>query len=308
MVSCSKCDFRDAVPGSSFCSSCREGINRIYELTKPVPGEVDQPRPPGRFVGPSSILGVRVPRATGHDRAPVTLPRTIERVPVQLVLGDLLKDILKATLESPPQLPAEALAGKAPRAPQLQQKFRDVGPIEIDHFIRYVGAQRKIELDESGLNDLSAATAIDTQVLRYLLVTHGHCHEAMRRSYEKMRGTVGPEYDNLDNRIREHYSQLVMYYLLFAPDWVRHLLGDEYDDSLLEESHATGFRRDFMALNTLQSGYLYVDPPDFTKHPPTATIENGVRFPAHRMVNSFEQWHQAVIGRSTTECAHSRSQ
>ena len=300
MVSCSKCDFQDAEPGSLFCKGCSRGIEFLNDRPRPVPREVGQPNAPRRFSGPPSISRVHAPRATGHDRASATLPRMVERVSAHEVSEDL-KDILKAALEGAHQLPPQALAGKAPRAHELLEMGRNVVPIEIDKPIHYVGPERKIELDESELNRLSKETGVDSLVLRYLLITHGSCHEAMRRRYEKMRGTVGPKYEDLDIRIREHYSQLVMYYLLFAPLWVMELLGETFDQSL-PNPQATGFLRDFEALNALQSGHLYVDRLDFTNHPPTAIIEYGVRFPARKVVNNFEEWHEAVIGRPATVC------
>lgn len=300
MGSCVKCDFNEPEPGSLYCTSCRRGIELlVYERPKPMPkeeflGSRTQREPAGSH----SIRGSPVPRAAGHPHTPESFPRAVERVPGHEV-SPVLKEILGNLLESPTVLPPEELAGKAPRAEELR---RHVAPILIDDPIRYTGDQREIELDGPALAGLAETTGIDISVLEYLLATHGRCHEAMRRSYFSLRIPAGPEYEKLDDRIREHYSQLLMYYLLFGPDWVKQLLPVRYHQSL-PRSEATGFRRDFMALNTLQSGLLYVDPLDFTATKPTASIEHGVDFPARGYVMDFAKWHQHVIGRPAAQCA-----
>jgi hypothetical protein len=303
MASCAKCDFHDAEPDSPYCATCRRGIEWVYENRKPVPKEPSKPTGSGRLSDPGRTSDAHVLHAGRHGPAPGTPPRTVERVPGHEV-SPLLMSILAAVLESPPVLPPEGLSGKAPRVAELNER---AVPILIDSPIRYVGEERKIDLDRPALDFISATSGIRPEVLQYLLITHGHCHEAMRRCYERQRVEASPRYEQLDDRIREHYSQLVMYYLLFGPGWVKGILPSRFHQSL-PQTEATGFLRDFMALDSLQLGPLHVDPRDFTAARPTASIEMGIRLPAHGFAVDFAMWHKGVILRPVSECVAGMSQ
>lgn len=296
MASCAKCDFREPEPGSPYCAVCKRGIESIYESSRGVAG------------GRATLAGGRAPwsppnsptadaRVGSHPRPIVRVTRELVRVPGQGI-ASLLLDVLAAALDGAPEPPPEELAGGAPRNEELG---RNPTPVVIDDPIRYVGDLREVAIDEPSLVGLSDTTGINVAVLRYLLITHGRCHEAMRRSYEAQRVDIAPKYNDLDARIREHYSLLVMFYLLFGPDWVKGLLPVKYHRSLPSpDSH--GFLRDFLALERFQSGPLRVDPRDFTAARPTASIEKGVYFPAHGIVIDFESWHRFVILRPAADC------
>ncbi|MEM0128970.1 MAG: hypothetical protein QXG65_02225 [Thermoplasmata archaeon] len=194
--------------------------------------------------------------------------------------------------------PPSDLAGRGPRAADIEGR----PAVVIDDAIRYIGPEREVSVDRDAMASIAASSGIAEPVLEYLLATHGRCHEAMRRSYEARRvPTSAPEYDRLDDRIIEHYSQLVMYYLLFAPAWVRGILPARYHGSL-PPADGSGFLRDFLSLGSLQVGRLHVDHRDFTATKPTASIEMGIRLPARGHVTDFEAWHKHVLGRAATDC------
>ncbi len=294
MGSCVKCDFREPEPGSLYCAICKTGNERIYESSR---GRVGERATWSHPDSPTMVVRVAPPP---HPRAKDTRElerRELERVPGQGI-APLLLDVLTAVLEGAPDPPPEKLAGGAPRVEELS---RNPATVVIDDPIRYVGERREVALDELGVGHLSDTTGINAAVVRYLLITHGRCHESMRRCYEAQRVAAGPQYDDLDVRIREHYSQLVMFYLLFGPGWVKGLLPVKYHHSL-PPSDRPGFLRDFMALDEFQSGPLRVDPRDFSAARPTASIEKGVELPAHGFVTDFEKWHKFVILRPAVDC------
>lgn len=215
------------------------------------------------------------------------LGREMVRVPVSALNG-ILAELMEIALQGPSTLPevasVESFDPVKSREPTAE--------VVLDDVVLYEPKAGTVTIAEERLADASVVTGIPLEIARYLLAMHGNCHRAMHAALQPK--YPGDSYLSIDKRVREHFADLLQFYLLFDSNYVRSLVPQATSEGNLppESGKLLG---GFKVLSRSQPADLRVDEKEFTVRPATWTLDYGLRL-IKQGYAGYSVWHRATFG------------